>query len=159
MRVPSHIVSVTLLFHVTNALYSGKFCPSACELALSYPSFNDTDTWLSKKVRSCRSELHITSIYLCFEQFCTDDGEREKWIREHKPWCDEFAGVTLPAFYDVVDAWSAQDKAGVKRLDAHEAMLFPVLGEVVIPKERFFGRAFTTQDVAFRQYGLHLTYR
>jgi hypothetical protein len=158
MRVPTRVFCFLALHHVTHALKSGNFCPSACAFTLGYPSFNDTDTWLAKKVRSCRSELHITSLYLCFDHFCEDDGERENWISNQRPWCDEHAGVALPAFHDVVDRWSVDEKARLKRLDAQEAMSSPVLGEVVLPDDRFFDRAFTTMDVAFRQYNLHLEY-
>ena len=144
MRVSSGLLSLFSLLYVTDALYSGKFCPSACDLTLNYATFNDTDLWLSRKVRSCRSELRITSLYLCFAQYCEDDGEIEKWIRDESPWCDKHAGVTLPAYQEVVDGWTSHDRAVIRRLDADEAMNFPVLGEVVLPDARFYERAFTT---------------
>jgi hypothetical protein len=144
MRISFGIFSWISLLHVVGALYSGRFCPLACGLTLNYATFNDTDAWLSKKVRSCRSELRVTSLYLCFAQYCRGEEEGEKWIRNESPWCDEHAGVTLPAFHDVVDHWTTQDRVGIRRLDANEAESFPVLGEVVLPDARFVERAFTT---------------
>jgi hypothetical protein len=139
----SHLYSVVIL-HVVRASYSGPFCPQACDLALGYPIFNDTDAWLSKKVRSCRSKFRITSLYLCFAQYCEDDGEPEKWIGDDSPWCDEHAGVPMPFYHDVIDGWTARDRDRVTRLSAEEAMSFPVLSEVVIPDASYFDRAFTT---------------
>lgn len=158
MRVPTRVFCFLAVHHVAHALNSGNFCPLACAFTLGYPSFNDTDAWLAKRVRSCRSELHITSLYLCFDRFCEDDGEREIWISSQWPWCEEHAGVALPGFHHVVDRWSIDEKEAVKRLGAEEAMSSPVFGEVVLPDDRFFDRAFTTMDVASRQYNLHLRY-
>ncbi|KAF2819445.1 ferric-chelate reductase [Ophiobolus disseminans] len=158
MRVPPSLLCIVVSLHVTSALFAGRFCPLACDLTLNYATFNDTDPWLSKKVRSCRSKLRITSLYLCFDEYCKDDREREKWIRGQSPWCDEHAGVTLPAYQDVVDQWTPNKRAGLRRFDADEAKAFPVLNEVVIPRESFHERAFTTMDVAFHQYDLHLQY-
>ncbi|KAH8724234.1 ferric-chelate reductase-like protein [Phaeosphaeriaceae sp. PMI808] len=157
MHVVSHILIWNTLLHVTYSTYSGRFCPLSCDLILNYATFNDTDAWLSKKVRSCRSELRITSLYLCFAEYCKDDAQ-EKWIRDESLWCDENAGVTLPPFHDVVDHWTPPDRAAMTRLDAEKAMTWPVLGEVVLPEAHFFDRAFTTADVAFYQYELHLIY-
>lgn len=144
MRISSGPIFITVYFHVASALYAGRFCPSACELTLNYATFNDTDAWLSRKVRSCRSELRVTSLYLCFEEYCKDDGAREKWIEDQRPWCDEFAGVTLPAYHDVVDQWTLERRAGLRRLDADTALSWPTLDEVVVPEEHFFDRAFMT---------------
>ena len=144
MRASSCLSIIFASLHVTSALYSGRFCPSACDLTLSYATFNDTDAWLSRKVRSCRSEVRITSLYLCFAEYCKDDGQREKWIDEQSRWCDEHAGVTLPAYQDILDRWPAQNQAGIRRLTADEVKTSPVLDEVVVPEAKFFERAFTT---------------
>jgi hypothetical protein len=144
MRVSFGILLLTPLLHVTSALYAGRFCPLACDFTLNHATFNNTDAWLARKVRSCRSQLRVTSLYLCFAEYCEDEEEGEKWIKTESPWCDEHAGVTLPAFHDVVDQWATEDRASCKRLDADEAQSFPVLNEVVLPDARFFERAFTT---------------
>ncbi|KAF1834927.1 ferric-chelate reductase [Decorospora gaudefroyi] len=122
---PVFIISFAFL-NVAKALYSGKYCPLACETSINYATFNDTDPWLSKK--------------------------------DQKPWCDEYAGVTLPYFHDIVRRWTSEEKAEVRRLSAEEALQFPYLGEIVIPKETFFERAFTTVETAFWEYQLHLVY-
>jgi hypothetical protein len=144
MRLSSSFLYSVAILHVACASYSGPFCPQACDLALGYPIFNDTDAWLSKKVRSCRSKFRITSLYLCFAQYCEDDGEPEKWIGDDSLWCDEHAGTPLPVYHDVIDGWTARDRDRVTRLSAEEAMSFPVLGGVVIPDASYFDRAFTT---------------
>ncbi|KAH7065982.1 ferric-chelate reductase [Paraphoma chrysanthemicola] len=158
MRVPSKLVYIASLLHVARASYPGRFCPEACDLTLGYVIFNDTDAWLSRKVRQCRSQFRITSVYLCFAQYCDDDGEREKWIENSRPWCDEFAGVTLPSYHHVLDSWTTRDRERVRRLSLEEATLSPVLDGVVTPDASYFDRAFTTMDVSFRQYELHRIY-
>lgn len=147
---PMHIAWCTTLFilglaSVAGALRSGKWCPRACDLTLGYATFNDTDPWLSRKVRQCRSQLRITSLYLCFDEFCIlNDGEVFKRIAEDSEWCDEHAGVTLPPFHDVVDYWTPEDRARLPRHSAEKAVQWPVLNTAVLPEERFFERAFTT---------------
>jgi replicative superfamily II helicase len=140
------------LLNAVSALYSGTFCPQSCELAINYVTFNDTDAWLSRKIRSCRSELRLTSLYLCFDQFCADDGEKEKWIEINAHSCVESAGVTLPGYHDVVDHWTAHDKAGVRRLSAEEALTWPTLDESVLPSMQFFARAFMTTVRGIRSH-------
>jgi hypothetical protein len=130
--------------HVTNALCAGKYCPLACETSINYVTFNDTDSWLSRKVRQCRSEFRVTSLYLCFDEYCKDDEETEAWLGDQTSWCEEHAGVTLPTFRDVMDRWTPDGKAEVRRLHADQALSFPSLNEIVIPDGRFFQRAFST---------------
>jgi hypothetical protein len=143
MRIPSARFSLLAFLHVTNAAYSGKFCPSACDLTLNYATFTDTDPWLAKKVRSCRSDLRTTSLYLCFAKYCEDDSSLQ-WIEEAIPWCSEHAGVTLPDLHNIVDKWSEQEKAAIRRMGATEAKAFPVLDEITLPDAQFLGQAFTT---------------
>ncbi|KAJ8115976.1 hypothetical protein OPT61_g2510 [Boeremia exigua] len=144
---------------VAVASLSGKWCPRACDLTLGYATFNDTDPWLSRKVRQCRSDLRITSLYLCFDEFCDlNDGEVPKFIAENSEWCDEHAGVTLPPFHSVVDRWTPQDRAQLPRHSAEKAVTWPVLNAVVLPESDFIRRAFTTLDAAFFEYDIHLVY-
>lgn len=144
MLVTPALVTLFSSLHVATALYSGKWCPLACDATLNYATFNDTDVWLSRKVRSCRSELRVTSLYLCLDEYCVDDGKREGWIADQSVWCDEHAGVTLPSYQEVVERWKSGDDKVVKKLTADEAMSSPVLSEVVVPDPSFFVRAFTT---------------
>jgi hypothetical protein len=144
MRASTFSIILYTSTDVAHALYSGKYCPLACQTSVNYVTFNDTDPSLSRRIRACRSELRVTSLYLCFEEFCTQDGETEKWIENQKPWCEEHANVTLPPFHDVVDRWTRDDKAKVRRLDAEEALGFPSVDEVVIPSDVLLRRAFTT---------------
>jgi hypothetical protein len=150
MRSYHFFAAALTLAYVTSATYSGQYCPSACETCINYVSFNDTDPGLSRKVRSCRSELRITSIYLCFDEFCKQDGQTEEWIKGQSAWCDEYANVTLPSFQDVLGQWSPVEKAEVKRISADEALKFPLEDEVVIPDLRLFDRAFTTMVGLFQ---------
>lgn len=147
---PMHIAWCILPFlfgfaDVSVALRTGKWCPRACDLTTGYVTFNDTDPWLSRKVRQCRSDLRITSLYLCLDEFCSlQDGEVPKFIAENNEWCDEHAGVTLPPFHDIVDRWTPEDRAQLPRHSAEQAAKWPVLNTVVLPEDDFFERAFTT---------------
>jgi hypothetical protein len=144
MRVTIGLLSWVSYLGLTSALDSGKFCPAACDFTLNYATFNDTGPGLSKRVRSCHSELRITSVYLCFAQYCEDDGAREQWIRDGSQWCNAHAGVELPGYHQVADNWTGSDIARIHRLNVEEAMLFPVLIELALPDSRFFERAFMT---------------
>ncbi|KAJ4983319.1 ferric reductase like transmembrane component [Stagonosporopsis vannaccii] len=159
-----HIVWCMLLLlfgfaDVTVALRSGKWCPRACDLTLGYATFNDTDPWLSRKVRQCRSDLRINSLYLCLDEFCSlQDGEVPKFIAENNEWCDEHAGITLPSFHDIVERWTPEDRTQLPRHSAEKAVTWPILTTVVLPEDDFFQRAFTTLDAAFYEYDIHLVY-
>ncbi|RAR08078.1 ferric-chelate reductase [Stemphylium lycopersici] len=141
-----------------HALYSGKFCPLACETVANYATFNDTDPSLSRKVNACLSDLRITSLYLCFDGYCENDGEVAKWIAGQNPWCYNHANVTLPSLQDVVSQWPPESKAKVERISATEALTFPHLDHLVIPESTFFDRVFTTMHIAFWEYDIHLVY-
>jgi hypothetical protein len=127
-----------------SALYSGKFCPAACDFTLNYATFNDTEPSLPKKIRSCRSDLRVTSLYLCFKQYCENDGARDEWIRDGSHWCNAHAGAALPDFHEIADNWTTPDIARIHRIDADEAMSNPVLLDLALPDASFFERAFTT---------------
>lgn len=129
---------------VAHTLYSGKFCPLACETVANYATFKDTDPSLSRKVDACLSDLRITSLYLCFDEYCEHDGEIAKWIAVQNLWCYEHANVTLPSLQDVVNQWPPESKARVERISATEALTFPDLDHLVIPESAFFDRVFTT---------------
>lgn len=138
------------LTNVVHALRSGKWCPRACELTLNYATFNDTDPWLSRKVRQCRSNLRITSLYLCFDEFCDPhDGEVPRFIAGNREWCDEHAGVTLPPFHEVVDQWGSGERARLPKYSLEKAVTWPVLNRAVLPETAFFERAFTTLVSSF----------
>jgi hypothetical protein len=144
MRVKSVLLIWIAHLQAASALYSGKFCPAACDFTLNYATFNDTQPLLPKKIRSCRSDLRITSVYLCFAQYCENDDAREKWIRDGSHWCNAHAGVALPDFHEIANHWTAPDIARIHRMDADEAMSFPVLLDFALPDASFFERAFIT---------------
>ncbi|KAF2852580.1 ferric-chelate reductase-like protein [Plenodomus tracheiphilus IPT5] len=158
MRLQSISLATCVFANVAAALRSGKYCPVACDTTLNYATFNDTDSWLSRKVRSCRSDLRITSLYLCFDEYCKDDGFKLEYIEEQSRWCDEHAGVTLPEYHELVDRWKSDRTHVVARLSAEYAFKWPVLEVVVIPDLSLFERAFTTIEAAFQAYELHLVY-
>jgi hypothetical protein len=144
MRASSIFIILYTLADVAHSLYSGIYCPLACETSINYVTFNDTDPSLSRKIRACRSDLRVTSLYLCFGEFCKQDGQAERWIEKQNSWCESYANVTLPSFHDVVDQWTPDEKAEVRRLKAEEALEFPRVGDVVIPSDMLVKRAFTT---------------
>lgn len=86
----------------------------------------------------------MTSLYLCFDENCVDDGEKEKWIEVKSLWCDENAGVTLPVLSEVLERWNEDRRTTVRRLSADEILQWPTLKEVVLPSHEFYQRAFTT---------------
>jgi hypothetical protein len=144
MRPNSGLVIWIACLPVIRALYSGKFCPAACDFTLNYATFNDTDPLLPRKERLCCSDLRIKSVYLCFAQYCEDDGSYDQWIRDGSHWCNAHAGVALPDFHEVADNWTAPEIARIHRLNVDEAMSSPVLMELALPDASFFERAFTT---------------
>ncbi|KAI4637352.1 hypothetical protein J4E83_000167 [Alternaria metachromatica] len=158
MRTSSISIILYTLTGASHALYSGKYCPLACETGVNYVTFNDTDPSLSSKIRGCQSELRVTSLYLCFDEFCIQDSQTEKWIENQNPWCEAHANITLPSFRDILDQWTPDDKARVTRLSAEKALRFPTIDEVVIPSDELVRRAFTTMEAAFWEYEIHLVY-
>jgi hypothetical protein len=130
--------------NVAHIYYSGQYCTLACETTINYVTFNDSDPSLPWKVNACRSHLRITSLYLCFDEFCRRDGAISNWIENQSPWCFENANVTLPSLRDVLDQWQPEDKAKVERLFANDALKFPSLDHLMIPDHGLFERAFTT---------------
>lgn len=124
-----------------SALGTGKWCFAGCELNLNYVDFNDTDPG-SKKVRSCKSALRATSLYLCIDEYCVAKGHGE-WLQEGNATCQRLADVSLPP-YDIIAGYSPEDRARIKRLTAEEALEFPKLGKLVLPDASFFERAYRT---------------
>ncbi|CAN9252134.1 unnamed protein product [Alternaria sp. RS040] len=158
MRALSISIILYTLANVAQSLYSGKFCPLACETTINYVTFNDTDPSLSRKFRACQSDLRVTSLYLCFEEFCKRDGHIEEQIESRNLWCEAHANITLPSFHDVVDRWAPDQRGKIRRLQAEEALEFPSIDEVVIPSDMLVKRAFTTMDAADWEYKIHLVY-
>ncbi|KAH9866794.1 hypothetical protein J1614_008487 [Plenodomus biglobosus] len=158
MRLHQIHLATCAFANVAAALHSGRFCPVACDTTLNYATFNDTESWLSKKVQSCRSNLRITSLYLCYNQYCEDDAFKTDSINKQTRWCDEHAGVALPEYHDVVDRWKSNHRQDLTELSAEHAFKWPVLEVVVVPDTPFFERAFTTIEAAFQAYDLHLIY-
>ena len=118
-----------------------KWCFDGCELNINYVNFNDTEAG-SKKFRSCHSLQRATSLYLCFHEFCVDEG-RNEWIDSASETCQRLANTTLPP-YDIISNFTPEQIAGIRRLGADEAMTFPLLNEVIIPDESFFQRSHST---------------
>lgn len=131
--------------NVAAGLRSGKHCFDGCELTLNYVDFSDTDHSLSKKIRTCRSELRASSLYLCIDQYCKEGG-RKQWLIGANETCLRISNVTLPS-YTIIERFTPEDVANLRRLHAEEGMWNSdptVLNEVVIPDEAFFERAFKT---------------
>ena len=150
------------LFGASNAasnLRTGTHCFDACDLTLNYVDFNDTDRSLSKKVRTCGSVFHASSLYLCADVYCEENG-REEWLAGANKTCEETVGERLPS-WSVIEEYTEEDVAGLRRLRAEEGLWDSekvVLGEVVIPDQDFFGRAFRTIDYAWFEMDIHWTY-
>ncbi|KAF2105447.1 ferric-chelate reductase-like protein [Lophiotrema nucula] len=157
MRFPISLVFFSLgICHGAIALKSGKHCLSACELNLNYVTFNDADAKVSFKVKACQSRLRAASLYLCFAEYCTQDG-RDEWLREENTGCQRLANLTLPPF-DIVSNYTPEDVARVRRLPADRGSSGIILNEVVIPDANFFDRAFQTLVAAYFEVDIHVTY-
>lgn len=124
--------------------YSGESCPLACETTTNYVTFNDTDPPLPWNVNACRSHFRIASLYLCFDEFCKQDGTISAWIQNHNHSCLADANVTLPSFQHVLDQWQPDDRDRVQRLSAVQALTFPSVNHTVLPEDALLERAFTT---------------
>jgi predicted ferric reductase len=145
---------------VAVALRSGKYCFEGCDLTLAYVTFNDSNAAAgSKKIRTCLNELHWTSLYLCFHEYCNDAG-RDLWIAEQNDRCLRLGNVSVPS-YSIIDEYSPEDVAGLRRLRAGEGMWDSepmVLSEAALPDQPFFERAFKTLDYAFFEVDTHWAY-
>lgn len=151
--------SILAIPYVTAALRSGKHCFGGCDLTLNYIDFNDTEPGLSKKIRSCRSVLHATSVYLCYDVYCEEDG-REQWLRGLNETCEKTVGESMPG-WSVVEGLTDEDIERVRRLRADEASWQrrpPPFGEVALPDEVFFDRAFMTLTYAWFEVDAHWAY-
>ncbi|KAF2279748.1 uncharacterized protein EI97DRAFT_413032 [Westerdykella ornata] len=158
-----HLLWPLLLFvhtrHVAAAVRRGGHCFDACDLTLTYLDFNDTDRALSKKSRTCQSALHATSLYLCIDEHCVEDG-REEWLDGVNGTCQNAAGISIPP-WTIIDTFTPEDRAHVRRLKAEEGMWYsrgPPLNEVVLPDDDFFDRAFKTLEFAFFEIDTHWLY-
>ncbi|EMD63374.1 hypothetical protein COCSADRAFT_143289 [Bipolaris sorokiniana ND90Pr] len=144
--------------NVTYDFYTGHDCPLSCETTINYVTFNDSNPLLPWKVNACRSDLRITSLYLCFDEFCQRDGAVASWIETQSLWCSHNTNVTLPSLQHVLDQWSPEAKNKVERLSATNALEFPSLNHLVIPEHDLFKRAYTTVETANWEYKIHLVY-
>jgi hypothetical protein len=127
--------------HVVNALRTGKYCFSGCELTLNYLHFNDVGA-ASEKEASCQSKLRAASLYLCIDGYCGGQG-REEWLRGKNETCRQLANTPIPP-YSLVAEITPEERAALRRVSADEAFAHPMLGEIVVPDETLFERAFTT---------------
>jgi hypothetical protein len=135
------VLLLTLRRNVEAFLIPEKYCFSGCELSIGYVSFSDAGP-TSKKVESCQSILRATSLYLCIDEYCGDEG-REKWLRGANETCQQIANTSMPP-YDTIAAYGPPERAGLWRLSAEEAFERPVLGDVWLPDDTFLTRAFKT---------------
>jgi len=144
-------------------LRSGKNCFEGCLYTLGCVTFNDTSPALSRKIRTCKSTFRATSLFLCIHNYCNEDG-RIEWLKGQNGTCQKTTGVGLPP-YDVIAEYLG-DIGGVRRLTAEEGFCdgnAVTLGEVTIPVERYFERAFRTLvgslSVLLLQFLTHLRKR
>ena len=129
---------------VAATLQSGKYCFEGCLYTLGCVTFNDTSPVLSRKIRTCKSALRATSLFLCIHNYCNVDG-RTEWLNGQNGTCQKTTGLSLPP-YDVISKYLG-DVGVVRRLTAEEGFCdgnAVTLGEVTIPDERYFERAFRT---------------
>jgi hypothetical protein len=134
-------VLLSSIFHVADTLKAGKYCFAGCDLTLNYVGFNDTSS-VPKRMASCQSKLRALSLYLCIDEYCSDEG-RGDWLQGTNDTCQWSANASLPP-YSIVAEYGPEERAALKRLSADEAFSQPTLGEEVLPDEPFFQRAFDT---------------
>jgi len=144
MRLETIFLLTCAFADVSVTLRSGRYCPLACDTTLNYATFNDTDSWLPRRVRSCRSDLRTTSFYLCIDRYCEFDRPAASYLGEQSSWCDEHAGSALPDYHELINHWKTHHGQDIAKLHANDAFEWPTLHQVVIPDSSFFVRAFTT---------------
>lgn len=133
---------------------TGKYCPQSCEITLDYVSFNDTDAGLSKKIRHCRSDKHITSVYICLNTYCQSyNADIAQWLDEQDTWCYQHDKQHLPDYHDVIGSWSPEQIAQIRRFDYTESQSWPVFDTVVLPNDSLFERTFSTLSMNIRSKG------
>jgi hypothetical protein len=126
--------------------WPGKYCLDGCDLTLNYVDFNDTNSALSKKSRTCRSVLHAKSLYLCIDAYCDNEDDKNIWLMNVNDTCKTTSGEPMPP-WSVIEDYTPEEVAKLRRLRAEEGMWNsknPPLNEVVIPEGTFFERAFRT---------------
>jgi hypothetical protein len=153
--IPVHLISMSLMrsllllilawsWEVAATLRSGRYCFDGCLYTLGCVTFNDTSSALPHKIRTCKSTLRATSLYLCIENYCDDEG-RSEWLTGQNGTCQKTTGLSLPPYEVVAEYLGTVD--GVRRLSAEEGFCdgnAVTLGEVVVPGERYHDRAYRT---------------
>jgi hypothetical protein len=125
-------------------LQSGKYCFEGCLYTLGCVTFNDTSPALSRKIRACKSTLRAASLFLCIHNYCNEDG-RTEWLNGQNGTCQKTTGLGLPP-YDIIAEY-LEDVGSVRKLTAEEGFCdgnAVMLGEVTIPDDSYFERAFRT---------------
>ncbi|KAF2641167.1 ferric-chelate reductase [Massarina eburnea CBS 473.64] len=124
--------------------------PSPFLLLLSTWSFSSAEALRSGKW--CFEGCELTLNYAEF-----NDTKLSLGSHKTRACQSQMANVSLPP-YEVIDEYPKDERGEIKRLSADEGLRFPRLGEIVIPEEGFFERAFTTLDAAYFEYDIHQLY-
>jgi hypothetical protein len=119
----------------------GEHCFMGCELSINYVDFNDMGLAL-RKVEPCQSKLRATSLYLCIDEYCSDQG-KEEWLWATNKTCQLIANTSMPP-YDIIAEYGPDRRAALRRVSAAEAFAHPLMKEPWLPDGPFFTRAFKT---------------
>ncbi|TDZ13457.1 Ferric/cupric reductase transmembrane component B [Colletotrichum spinosum] len=154
---PALFVAATyLVTSASAALGSGSICFDACQNALRQPHFNDTAPGKSKLIAACESTLHIKSMYLCTDIHCNAK-LRDLGLRNLNQTCEKYMNTSLPPF-EIVEGYTKQQIADLRRLNESDATDKTILNEVVLPEETFWQLWFDTLDSVEYTYAHHYKY-
>lgn len=121
---------------------AGERCFGACQLALDFVTFNDTNSQDPNFGRLCGSKLRIKSIFLCVGLYCQTQNA-EMGLHEWNETCQRYENVTLPPL-QLVTNYTNDDIEQLRRIRREEIDGIVKSGEIVLPDERLFGLSFKT---------------
>ncbi|KAF4819974.1 Ferric/cupric reductase transmembrane component B [Colletotrichum siamense] len=154
------VVAATALLFATSVAAStvsvGGLCYDTCINTIRQPHFNDTAPAKSKLPQSCKSLLHIKSLYLCTHLHC-DAPHRDAGLGMQNATCQQYMNVSLPPL-EIIGGYSEEEIKGLRRLTKEEGTAQTVLNEVVLPAEPFYQIWYNSLESVEYTYSRHYRY-
>lgn len=133
LHVPAHAA----------AAHSRPICLQSCTHCLKTAIFEDGFSHNPAAEQFCRSQLKLTSLYLCMDLHCRVQ-EREYGVELLSSSCEEKYDVSVPRFEDVVSGYTDEDVARLHRVEFTEEPKKEIFEEAVVPTGKYFRLWFGT---------------
>ncbi|KAM0287043.1 hypothetical protein ACHAQH_000728 [Verticillium albo-atrum] len=128
----------------------------SCELGLGYVHFDDVGVNASKLSQRCESQQRILSLYLCLKVYGAE-GVGIAGLNHENETCQAWRNTALPPF-DIVDAYSKDDLARLRRIGMEQQKDGAHVNEVIMLSETLYRAAFDTLDAVEYVYYNHYIY-